>query len=252
MLYLVGTGLYKKDISIGALEKIKSCKKVYLETYTSKVAKDITELELCYGISIIPASRCFLESTDEIIREAMNIEVALLVAGSPLFATTHTDILLRAKEHGVGIRVFHNASILNAIGSCGLYSYAFGRTVSIPFFESGWKPTSFYRNILHNVRSDLHTLCLLDIRIDDHEERYMSPEVAITQLLECEDIEKGGIISDETKLFVISRFGNPDEKILFGTIASFKDTSFGDPLHSLIIPAKMDTIESEHVNCMFR
>jgi len=35
-------------------------------------------------------------------------------------ATTHADLLLRAKEHGVGTKVIHNASIINAVGCCGL------------------------------------------------------------------------------------------------------------------------------------
>jgi len=35
-------------------------------------------------------------------------------------ATTHTDLLLRAKERGIGTKVIHNASIINAVGCCGL------------------------------------------------------------------------------------------------------------------------------------
>jgi len=35
-------------------------------------------------------------------------------------ATTHADLLLRARERGIGIKVIHNASIMNAVGCCGL------------------------------------------------------------------------------------------------------------------------------------
>ena len=35
-------------------------------------------------------------------------------------ATTHTDLVLRAKERGLEYRVVHNASIMNAVGCCGL------------------------------------------------------------------------------------------------------------------------------------
>lgn len=35
-------------------------------------------------------------------------------------ATTHTDLVLRAKEKGLEYRVVHNASIMNAVGCCGL------------------------------------------------------------------------------------------------------------------------------------
>jgi len=37
-----------------------------------------------------------------------------------LRATTHADLLLRAKERGVATKVIHNASIMNAVGCCGL------------------------------------------------------------------------------------------------------------------------------------
>ena len=35
-------------------------------------------------------------------------------------ATTHTDLILRAVEKGIQYRIIHNASIMNAIGCCGL------------------------------------------------------------------------------------------------------------------------------------
>ena len=38
----------------------------------------------------------------------------------PLRATTHSDLILRAHKEGIGYRVIHNASILNAVGACGL------------------------------------------------------------------------------------------------------------------------------------
>lgn len=35
-------------------------------------------------------------------------------------ATTHTDFILRAAEKGIPYKVIHNASIMNAVGCCGL------------------------------------------------------------------------------------------------------------------------------------
>ena len=35
-------------------------------------------------------------------------------------ATTHTDLVLRARQEGLQYKVVHNASIMNAIGCCGL------------------------------------------------------------------------------------------------------------------------------------
>ena len=43
-----------------------------------------------------------------------------------LRATTHTDLQIRARQRGIKVEVIHNASILNAIGACGLQLYRYG------------------------------------------------------------------------------------------------------------------------------
>ena len=65
------------------------------------------------------------------------------------------------------MQVVHNASILNAVGSCGLQLYSYGEVVSIPFWTDIWKPDSFYDKILENYKRNLHTLCLLDIKVKE-------------------------------------------------------------------------------------
>lgn len=55
----------------------------------------------------------------------------------------------------------HNASIMNAVGCCGLQLYHFGEMVSIPFWTDTWRPDSFLDKIEANLHSGLHTLCLL-------------------------------------------------------------------------------------------
>ncbi|CAI5982004.1 unnamed protein product [Closterium sp. NIES-64] len=47
-------------------------------------------------------------------------------------ATTHTDLMLRARQQGVAVSVVHNASVLNAVGATGLQLYSFHKAVSIP------------------------------------------------------------------------------------------------------------------------
>ncbi len=77
------------------------------------------------------------------------------------------DLYLRAKTLGVKVEVIHNASIMNAIGCCGLQLYTFGQTVTIVFFEKNWRPDSFYDKIKVNRNAGLHTLCLLDIKMKE-------------------------------------------------------------------------------------
>lgn len=92
---------------------------------------------------------------------SQNKDVALLVVGDPFGATTHTDLVLRAREKGINVQVVHNASILNAVGCCGLQLYSFGETVSIPYWTETWRPDSFFPKICNNYSNKLHTLCLL-------------------------------------------------------------------------------------------
>lgn len=54
---------------------------------------------------------------------------------------------------------------MGAVATCGLQLYRYGYTVSIPFFEGEWKPDSFYDRIKYNSLGGMHTLCLLDIKV---------------------------------------------------------------------------------------
>lgn len=95
------------------------------------------------------------------MNDAENVDVALLVVGDPFGATTHTDLIIRAKEKNIKFQVVHNASIMNAVGCCGLQLYSFGETISIPYWDDTWQPDSFYDKIASNVKNGFHTLCLL-------------------------------------------------------------------------------------------
>ena len=126
-----------------------------------------------YERELIVTDRNMVESTPETIYENSNNEdVAFLVVGDPLSATTHIDLYLRAKRDGYRCQIIHNTSIINAVACTGLQLYRFGETVSIPFFSSITPsldnlPDGFYEKITQNYVRDLHTLCLLDIRIKE-------------------------------------------------------------------------------------
>lgn len=120
-----------------------------------------------------------------------------------LSATTHTDLVLRARKEGIQVQVIHNASIMNAIGKCGLQLYKFGETVSLVFFTDTWQPDSFYDKIARNRAEGLHTLCLLDIKLKEpnleslargkvvyEPPRMMTISQAIEQLLQIENSRK--------------------------------------------------------------
>lgn len=93
--------------------------------------------------------------------------VGVIVIGDPFCATTHTDFYLRAVNHGIKVKVIHNASIINAVFEWGLFSYRFGQTISIPFFTEKWRPYSFYDMLKINYENNMHTLWLLDLKIKE-------------------------------------------------------------------------------------
>lgn len=63
--------------------------------------------------------------------------------------------------------IIHNTSILVAIADCGLQLYKYGETVSIVAWTDKYKPRSFYDKIYSNFERGLHTLCLLDIKLNE-------------------------------------------------------------------------------------
>ncbi len=54
-------------------------------------------------------------------------------------ATTHTDLELRARALNISTKVIHNASIMNAVGACGLQLYKFGEV----WLSQGFIQTKF-------------------------------------------------------------------------------------------------------------
>ncbi|KAF8589478.1 diphthine synthase isoform b [Ramaria rubella] len=258
MFYIIGLGLCdEKDVTVRGLEAIKGSSRVYLESYTSILMVQKEKLEAYYQRDLILADRDLVETdSDAILRNAAEIDVSLLVVGDPFGATTHTDILLRARALNIPTRVIHNASIMNAIGICGLQLYNFGQTVSLPFFTENWKPDSWYDRIAENSNLGMHTLVLLDIKVKEQSEenlargrkiyeppRYMSVPVAVSQLLETELFRNTGMLSPRKTLAVaLSRVGGgDDQRIVAGTLHELQDADeqlFGKPLHSLVIIGK--------------
>lgn len=245
MLYLIGLGLGdEKDITVKGLEIIKKCSLVYLEGYTSKLQCSVKDLEAFYGKKIIIARRDDVEKdSNEILFAAKSKDVALLVVGDPMSATTHVDLLLRCKEQGIDCRVIHNASIFNAIGIVGLQLYKFGKTTSIVFPELNYKPETAYDVIKMNKRNGLHTLCLFDLKPE--ESRYMVVDEAIEILLSIENKRKEKVFTEDTFCIGCARIGAKDAAIKSGKSKKLLKESFGRPPHCLIVPSRLHFMEED-------
>ncbi|MBI2658719.1 diphthine synthase [Candidatus Woesearchaeota archaeon] len=242
-LYFIGLGLgNEKDITINGLEAVKKCDLVYLENYTSVLNCDKSALEKFYNKKIILAGRNLVEDDEnEIIENAKSKNVAFLVAGDPLAATTHIDLFLRAKKQGIKCHVIHNASIVSAVGITGLQVYKFGKTTSIPLENENIEAP--YDALKSNLSLGLHTLFLLDL--NPEEDKFMSVNDAIRYLLKIEIKKNEKVFSEKTLCIGCARIGSEKQVIKAGTARELLKFDFGKPAHCLIVPGKLHFMEEE-------
>jgi len=237
MLYLIGIGLgNEKDITIKGLEAVKSCEKVFLETYTSRLADfDLEKLSEFYGKEIILADRDFIENKceDEILKPAKDSDVALLIVGSPLSATTHIDLLLRTKKMNIDVEIIDNAGVFGAIGITGLSLYKFGRVVTIP--QENENVSSPYKMMIKNKNIGLHTLVLLDVKNMNNEIELMTAKEGLDYL-----IKQG--LNKEEKVVVCGGLGGEDAEIRYGKACEVKISKFPQ---CIILLGELHFIEEE-------
>lgn len=268
MLYLIGIGLgNEKDISLNALEAVKKCNNVYLESYTSLGNFNVEDMKKLYGKDIIIADRDMVERSAEntILKDALEGDAAFLVVGDAFAATTHADLVLRAKKKNIQVKYFHNASIINAVGVSGLELYKFGKTTSMVFFEDDWKPATAYDAVELNLKDGLHTLVLLDIKVAEPSKqdlmkesfsrknqpaKFMTVNECLGQFLELEKQKKKGLFNEDTFVIGCARIGSDDLIVKPGTLKELMHFDFGKPLHCVIIPGKLHFIEQEFLDSL--
>lgn len=235
MLYLIGLGLWdENDISLKGIEACKSAHEVFAELYTAswggnldnlgnRIGKEIKILE---RKDIEEGSRAFLE-------KAKTQDIALLVPGDPLVATTHVHLLLDAGKMKIGCGIVHSSSIFSAVARTGLQIYKFGRTATVVTPQEGFNPSSFYGVLEDNQKLGLHTLFLLDIK--------MGTKEGIDNLLRTEK-DLGRDVIRNRKIVACSKLGSDQEKIVYD-----KPENMGDlPAPAVIIvPGELHFLETE-------
>jgi diphthine synthase len=240
MLNIIGIGLNdEKDITVKGLELVQASDYIYLENYTSKLQVPITNLETLYNKKIILAEREFVEDGKEIIKQAKESNVSLLIIGDPFSATTHLSLLQQAKENNIQINIINNASVLTAVGIIGLELYKYGKTTSIPFHNENVETP-------YNVIKDnkpLHTLCLLDLT--PKEDKFMEAKEAIDFLLNIEAKRKENVITPDTKVVVCAQLGGKPT-ILYTEAKNVKNLNLYP--QCLIIPGNLHFVEEEFLN----
>jgi len=223
MLYLIGLGLNVDGISKYGLAVAQKCKKVYLENYTVEFPYTEGELKENLGLKkVFSADREFVES-EAIVDEAQRKDVALLIYGSPLTATTHISLINEAKRMNVRWRVIYAGSVFDSVAETGLQIYKFGKIASMPEFEAD----SFLDVVRENQKIGAHSLILVDIGLDFHK--------ALERLNEF----------SKKKIVVCSRLGAKGKKIHYKFIEELKELSEVKAPFCFVIPSKLHFLEKE-------
>ena len=245
MLCLIGLGLDWKDLSLKALEALNKCDEVYLENYTSLSNYTVLQLEKLIGKKVKILGRKETEEDMSFLKEAHLKDVALLIHGDPLSATTHFEILTEAKKKKLETKIIHAPSIFTAIAETGLSLYRFGKVASIPIPEKNFTPESFFDILKENLSIGAHTLFLLDLKPDLN--KFLTIKDAIDILLKINLNRKENIFTENTFTIGCARLGTENAIIKSGKAKDILKINFGEPPYCLIVPAKLNHKEEEYL-----
>ncbi len=240
-IVFVGLGLFNNyDLSLRGLEEARNADEIYLEFYTSLMPGfSVESLKQMIGKNVQVVSRKMLEEEggESILKRAIDRKIILMVPGDPLISTTHIDLRIRAEARSIKTRIVHGASIISAaISLSGLQNYRFGRSVTIPFTEGQRISETPYNVISENKTRDLHTLCFLDIRIE--ESRCMTIKDALKILLQVEKKKREKRVTPESLAVGIARAGAEDVTVKAAKVSDLQVCDFGPVPHTLVFPAE--------------
>jgi len=246
-LYIIGAGLASDLISLRALKVLKTVGRVFLDGYTGTLLKNGNVLKdiIQRDYHILRRREVEEEGCEIIFKALEDGDVALLVPGDALIATTHINLLIEARKRGYDVVVIPGVSIVSAaIGLSGLMIYKLGKVVTLTYPKNGIIYDYPYDVIRDNSLRNLHTLLLLEMDVESGV--CMTVHEALKILLEIEEMRNEGVISEDRVVVGVSRLGGDDMKICPGLLRDVMRYDLGGPPHTLIITApKLHFIEEE-------
>ena len=249
MFYLVGIGLKPEHLTLEAQNILKECSEIYLERYTSQYSEGSFEfLEALLGRKVILTDRHEVENEfGKKLQKAKSGNVALLVFGNALTATTHIQLLLDCRKFKVPFSFIPGISLTNFIALSGLQEYKFGRSVTIVQPEANYSPDSFYDFIKENQKLGLHSLCFLDIK--QEKKKLLSIKEALGILEVIEGKRKDSLLK-KSVLVGIAGAGSSKMQIKAGSVNDLKRFSFNSFPQALIICGSLSEKEKEALNAL--
>jgi diphthine synthase len=247
------------------MEILRNSDIVYVERFTGFVSDEFVE-ELSSKLQNTSVSRStnnfkikfikrwFIEDGKEILENARNSNVCILIYGDPLIATTYTELLVRAKKQSIDFKVIHSSSgILSLIGESGLQPYKFGKMVTM--MDDPMSAITVYDTIFENMCLGLHTLILTEYNNDDGKNDFQSssnpfflcPRRVIELLLEREKEMKLLNFSIQSYGMIASKIGHKESTFNSGKMQSLLKLKYEGGPHSIIIPGRLHFTELDSI-----
>ena len=253
-LYFIGMGPSTEYISLKAMKILRTVDKVYIDTYTSILPDFSIDFIMKYtkrDAEIVVANRSVLEGEgiDFIVKEASEKNIAIIVPGDPFIATTHDAIRIEALARGIDVQVVHGVSIYSlAPSATGLQAYRFGKTVTL-VYPRVFKPYSVIETIYNNMDLRLHTLVLLDLKLEKG--IAMTIKEAVEILLDLEIEYSGSNRLRNVVAVGLAQVGTENEYVRADLLPNLGNYDYPPPPHSIIIVADPHPMELEalHLIC---
>lgn len=233
-------------LSAAALEAVAAAGAVFADDYTTRLPDGaLPLLEGRRPGPIVRLGRERLESGKEVLDAAAGPGGAVLVVGGdPMAATTHITLRVEAVRRRLPVRIIFAPSVVHmAFSEAGLQHTKAGRTVSLPYPEPRFSPTSPFKHAAANWAAGLHTLVLLDIKVE--EGRCMTGAEAAGLIQDWADQEGGEPFGPRPLGVVVARAGEDDCTRAAGALPRLRAGDFGPPMHCLILPARLHDEERE-------
>ncbi len=239
-MVFIGLGLNDEmGLTLEGLEAARRADRIFAEFYTSTMPNlQLRKLEETLGKRVEVLTRSQLEDQNgkTIVSAAERQQVAFLVPGDPMVATTHVSLRIALTQRGIESRIIHNASIFSAVcGSSGLQNYKFGKSTTLPRDEP--TPPSVLEVIRDNKARRLHTLLLLELKVD--EKTQLTIRSALAKLASADSAIR------EWLTVGVARLGSIDQQVRAARFSRLAKIDFGPVPHSLVFPGKLHFMEAE-------
>ncbi len=246
-LYVIGAGLAPDLITLRALNILRNVKKVFIEQYTGLLVLDENLKNILKDKDVQVLSRADLEDFEgrKIFDSLRKGDVAILVPGDPLVATTHASIIVEAYKRGYKVEIIPGISIIpNALTMTGLMIYKIGKPVTLVYPKEGITYDYPYDVIKDNDARNLHTVLLLEL--DMEKGIVMKVNEAVDILFRIENMRKEGVIRPNRMAVAVAALGSKKQVICFSTLEDLRRLTINEIPQTLIITSpKLHFMEEE-------